>query len=114
MVFLSCCSLRTHSTTFFASLIVAVLLWLLSPLTPAVLSLRDVGCPRLVRQIKKRNRDGTGRGRGKNQNNNQNAGQNTHPSAIDDTGAQSSSDDDDSYGSQQDRRSDGGYRGGRQ
>ncbi|TBU47529.1 hypothetical protein BD309DRAFT_988001 [Dichomitus squalens] len=64
--------------------------------------------------IKKRNRDGTGRGRGKNQNNNQNAGQNAHQAVADDAGAQSSSDDDDSYGSQQDRRSDGGYHGGRQ
>ena len=85
---------------------------LLSP--AALLATRRSGYLRPVGQIKKRNRDGTGRGRGKNQNNNQNAGQNTHPSAIDDTGAQSSSDDDDSYGSQQDRRSDGGYRGGRQ
>ncbi|KAI1793477.1 hypothetical protein LXA43DRAFT_1000891 [Ganoderma leucocontextum] len=63
--------------------------------------------------IKKRNRDGTGRGRGKNQNNAQNAGQTAHQAIMDDPGAQSSSDDE-SYGSQQDRRSDGGYHGGRQ
>nr|VWP02131.1 Succinate-semialdehyde dehydrogenase (EC [Ganoderma boninense] len=62
--------------------------------------------------IKKRNRDGTGRGRGKNQNNAQNAGQSAHQAAMDDPGAQSSSDED-SYGSQQDRRSDAGYHGGR-